>query len=366
MNSVSRGRAVRIFYRTVIVFAVANILYWSIPTVGAISRFYKTSAIETWFRTIPPSYSRDEASWVKQHWIEINRAGDVYKSYVDWRHAPFQGETINVEGPYLQRRTVNNASAGDKKAFFFGGSTMWGLGATDAGTIPSQFAAVSGVHSENFADNGWNAHQSLMLLIQLIQAGQKPDLVVFYDGGNEVEKCRMELSVEGHEKEPEMDTVLHNSSRTDSFSHFLAPLVTLAQRLNDRLGLVETQRWYECDRNPQKAEAIAENLLRDWRLAKQLVEEYGGKFVGILEPVGYFSRTRIEGLRFSEYSRLQYAAVYPRIREKIARGGEFHDFVPIFDRDENIYVDCCHVSPKGNRYTAERIAQIVAPLGIGR
>lgn len=355
-----------IFHKVIGFIVVTSILYWSIPVGGAISRLYKASYVETWFRTIPESYSADDANWVKRHWVEINRAEDVYKSYVGWRHAPFQGETINVEGPYLQRRTVNPANTGDKKAYFFGGSTMWGFGATDAGTIPSQFAAVTGLHSENFGENGWVAHQSLMLLILLIQAGQRPDLVVFFDGGNDIEKCRSRLPVDAHERERDIDTVLRNSSRNDSFSHFLAPVITLAQRLNDKLGVVHIEAWFECHHNPQKAEAIAENLLRDWRLAKQLVEGYGGKFVGILEPVGFFSQTRLDRLRLSEYVKAQYAAVYPRIREKIARDGEFYDFVPIFDRDENIYIDCCHVTPRGNRYTAEKIAEIIAPLGIRR
>jgi hypothetical protein len=134
--------------------------------------------------------------------------------------------------------------------------------------------------------------------------------------------------------------------------------------VTSRLGLIEPESWFECHSNPQKAEAIAENLLRDWRLAKQLVETYGGKFVGILQPATFFSQTRLDHLRLSSYVQAQYLAVYPRIREKIASsGGAFHDLVPLFDRDEYIYVDWSHVAPKGNRYVAERIAEIVAPLG---
>jgi hypothetical protein len=103
---------------------------------------------------------------------------------------PVIGTTVHVEGPYLQRRTVNVSQEGAKKASFFGGSTMWGVGANDAGTIPSQFAALTKVHAENFAESGYIAHQSLVLLLQLLQAGHRPDLVVFLDGVNEVQaKC---------------------------------------------------------------------------------------------------------------------------------------------------------------------------------
>lgn len=367
MNSESNGWTKTIFYNVVVFIVIASVLYWIIPVGGAISRFYKQSYIEAWLRKIPASYEASDANWVRRHWIEINRSGDVYKSYVGWRHALFRGETINVEGRYLQRRTINDRASDEKKAYFFGGSAMWGFGSPDAATIPSQFAALTGIRAENFAENGWVAHQNLMLLIQLIQSGHRPDLVVFYDGVNDaLEKCRSELPPEAHQRERELDTLMRNSLRTDSFSHFLAPVVSLAQRINAKLNLMEVEAWYECDRNAAKAEAIAENLISDWQLAKHLVERYGGKFVGILQPVTSFSQTRLDHLKLSAYVKQQYQAVYPLIRQKIARGGEFYDLVPIFDRDEYLYIDWCHVTPKGNRYAAEKIAELVGPLGFKR
>ena len=356
-----------VFYNLLIFFVIANVLYWAIPVGGAISRLYKTSLVETWFRTIRPSYSDIDPGWVRQHWMELNQGETVYRSHIGWRHAPSAGKTITVEGPFLQRRTVNAGILGDRKAYFFGGSTLWGIGSDDAGTIPSQFAARTGIHSENFAEHGWVAHQSLIFLIQLLEAGHRPDLVVFYDGANDaLQKCRPEIGPEAHERERQFDTVLRNSLRPDSFSHFFAPMVALAQRVNERLGWIGGTEWSECHRNPQKAAAIAENLLRDWRLAKQLIEGYGGKFVGILQPVAYFSRTRVDYLALSADDQAQYAAVYPLIRAKIAHGGEFHDLTSVLDVEEAIYLDWCHLPPKGNRYVVEKIAEIVAPLGFGR
>jgi hypothetical protein len=368
MNFGTTSLARTIFFNVLVLFVLTNLLYWLIPVGGAISRIYKTSFLETLARVMPPAYASSDAAWIKRHWQELNQGHHVYKSYVGWRHAPFRGETINVEGPHLQRRTANEKTPADTKVYFFGGSTMWGIGVRDAETIPSQFAAITGLRSENFGEKGWVAHQSLMLLIQLLQAGHRPDLVVFYDGVNDaLEKCRSEISAEAHQKEREFDTVLRNSSRNDSFSHFLAPVVTLAARANDRLGLLQTgAEWYECHRNPQKVEAIAENLMRDWQLAKQLVEGRGGRFIGILQPTPFASRTRLDHLQLSSYVGAQYAAVYPIMRGRIARGGEFHDFVSVLDRDEHLYVDWCHLAPKGNRYIAEKIAEIVAPLGLKR
>jgi hypothetical protein len=357
-----------VLINVLIFFVLFNILYWSIPTVATLATWIRFSDAGAARRAIPPAYDPADATWVPRHWIESQPWGNVYRSYIGWRRAPYAGETVNVEGPYLQRRTVNAGTAGDKKAYFFGGSTMWGIGTDDARTIPSQFAALTGLHAENFGEDGWVAHQSLMLLIQLLQAGHRPELVVFYDGVNDaLQKCRSELTADAHEREREFDRVLRASVRPDSFGHYLAPVMQLAQKLNDRLGIVRGgPEWYECHRNPQKAAAIADNLIQDWRLAKQLVDGYGGKFVGILQPVAYFSHTRLDHLRLSPTDAQQYGAVYPLIRETIARGGEFHDLVPVLDRDAYLYLDWCHLGPNGNRLVVERIAALVAPLGFHR
>jgi hypothetical protein len=96
------------------------------------------------------------------------------------------------------------------------------------------------------------------------------------------------------------------------------------------------------------------------------VEDYGGKYVGLLQPVAYFSRTRLDYLKLSAAEQAQYAAVYPLIRQKIAIRGGFHDLTSALDVDEAIYLDWCHLPRRGNGYVVERIAQIVAPLGFGR
>lgn len=364
MSKSRAGVAKLVACNLLVFFVLLSIIYWSVPVFGVLSRTYKTTGIETWFRTIPPSYSSTDLPWVRQHWTELNRTQNVYKSYVGWRRAPFQGETITVEGRYLQRRTANETAAGDRKVYFFGGSAMWGVGSRDAETIPSAFAALTKLPAQNFGESGWVAHQSLMLLIQLLQAGHRPDLVVFYDGVNDaLQKCRSELPApDAHEREREFDRALRRSLQPDSFAHFVAPFVMLSDRVTDQLGLASARHSYDCDRNPEKPVAIAEAMLQDWRFAKRLVEGAGGQFVGMLQPVAYLSRTRLDGVRLSKVDERQYTAVYPVIRQKIAQSGEFHDLSASLDIDEHLYLDWAHLSPKGNRIMAAKIAELIAPL----
>jgi hypothetical protein len=343
-------------------FILFNVFYWAIPTIGSLLRLI-SFAHET-SRPLPPNY--EGIGWARRHYEERAQRGTVYRSFIEWRHAPMAGETITVEGPHLQRRTVNENTTGSKTAYFFGGSTMWGDGADDAGTIPSQFATITGVRSENFAERGYTAHQNLILLMQLLQKGHRPDLVVFYDGVNEVlHKCRIELTADSHERERQFETVLRSSLVADSFSHYAEPLFTFARNVQRELRRAAATEEYDCHSNLTKRQAIASNLIRDWEFARYLVERHGGQFLAILQPVAPLSNTRRE--HFSIFPLLErgYKEVYALVRERTG-SGEFYDFVPVLDRDEYIYIDFCHLSPNGNRYIAQRIAEIVAPLGFKR
>jgi hypothetical protein len=244
---------------------------------------------------------------------------------------------------------------------------MWGDGADDAGTIASQFANVTGVHSENFAERGYTAHQSLILLMQLLQKGHRPDLVVFYDGVNEVlHKCRVEHTADSHEREWQFETVLGSSLIGDSFPHYAAPLFTFARNVQRELRRAVKSEEYDCHRDAAKGQAIADSLIRDWEFARDLVERHGGKFVAILQPVAPLSNTRRQHFNIYPLLDNSYREVYALIRAKIAGLSQFHDLVSVLDHDEYIYIDFCHLSPNGNRYVAEKMSEIVAPLGFKR
>ena len=60
----------------------------------------------------------------------------------------------------------------------------------------------------------------------------------------------------------------------------------------------------------------------------------------------------------------QYRAVYPLIQEKLRAAGTYHDFTSVLDVDEYLYLDFCHLAPKGNRIVAQKIAEVAASLGI--
>ena len=84
-----------ISYNVLVFFVLANVLYWSIPVVGSISSLIKGKHENSLFE---------------------------FRSFLGWRNP--------------QRPTVNDATAGDRKVYFFGGSTMWGFWSSEAANHP--------------------------------------------------------------------------------------------------------------------------------------------------------------------------------------------------------------------------------------
>ena len=90
------------------------------------------------------------------------------------------------------RRTVGNSSSEDAlDIWVFGGSAVWGVGAPDHETIPSHMAALLngtlGIESNvrNLGRRGYVSTQEVIYLMRELQAGRRPDIVVFYNGVND-------------------------------------------------------------------------------------------------------------------------------------------------------------------------------------
>jgi lysophospholipase L1-like esterase len=359
-------------------FLLFNFAYWCLPALSALHGLnFASTDVRDDPRGRLPNYAN--VTWAPQHYRELHQLKTDYKSFIGWRRMPFRGETITIGGRYSQRRTINDGIDISKEVYFFGGSTMWGTGAHDDGTIPSRFAAATGFWSENFGEAGYTAHQSLILLLQLLQDGHRPNTVVFYDGVNEVVvKCRTELGPYSHLLEAETDYLLKNPRHPPSpisFSHYVAPLQHVAGWIRAKLVIPAldptTTGGFDCDSKPEKARKIAENLVADWQMAKGLVESYGGRFFGVLQPVSYFSQTRLDHLtnpamraqsRADDPAmRAQFRAVYPLLEKRMSENVEFLNLVHALDVDEFVYVDLCHLSPNGNQLIAARIAKLIQP-----
>lgn len=119
-----------------------------------------------------------------------------WKSYLYWGRLPsFKGRYVNIDS--AGRRITpqaQNAEPPIARVWFFGGSTMWGTAQRDDHTIPAEAArrliALAGpfnrIEVTNFGESGYVTTQELIDLELQLRAGARPNVVVFYDGINDV------------------------------------------------------------------------------------------------------------------------------------------------------------------------------------
>ena len=83
------------------------------------------------------------------------------------------------------------------KILTLGGSSLWGFGARDDQTIPSLLARSLHekgwrVELKNLAEIGYVSTQEVIALTRELQAGYRPDVVIFYDGVNDTTSALLE------------------------------------------------------------------------------------------------------------------------------------------------------------------------------
>ncbi|MFM7735965.1 MAG: SGNH/GDSL hydrolase family protein [Alphaproteobacteria bacterium] len=181
-------------------------------------------------RALTDSFSGNLAAipyYARQPWTarfvadqdEIGSAKARYHPFIVWRRPPYASETVNV-GPD-GRRVVPGAdcSSGTKKVWFFGGSTMWGTSSPDWGTIPAAFLAEMRKRTtmplcvRNFGESAWSSTQEVIALVQALQAGEIPDLAVFYDGANDLNFAFENGHPYGHAELPKITAIFDREGR---------------------------------------------------------------------------------------------------------------------------------------------------------
>lgn len=350
-------------------FIICAVGYFSIPFFYGIPDLARQLEIDgPKQRALLPNY--EKLPWSHKHFREYDKLGSEYVSFIGWRRRPFVGETITLEPDSGIRHTPQpNSASSDRSVYFFGGSTMWGTGADDANTIPAHFQRLAGGRVLNFGETAWIAHQSLNDLMRLYTEGHRPRDVVFYDGVNEViTKCRVENTFWSHVREQRIRQAA--PAPWPTFWYYAQPALTAAKDVGAFFARFTTRdrpRLFDCDTNSKKADLIAEQLIEDWKVARMIVEAHGGRFHAYLQPVTYFSKTRLghlsDAMREMDFES-QFKALYPLFREKMAKAGLGADLTAVLDRDDFIYVDFCHVSPNGNEIIAERMARDLKPLPV--
>jgi lysophospholipase L1-like esterase len=330
------------------------------------------------------SYYRDKA-WAAQYWREFKSSRTTqYLPYVVWRRAPFTGATINIDHEGVRRTPGAACGDGSYKVFAFGSSTVWGTGSPDWGTIPAYLqtglAKRGGrpVCVVNFGESAYVSTQSVITLLTRLQAGDVPNLAVFYDGPNDVYAAFQSGRTTVHENIERIARMFEHHAEAES-----SPL---AESL-DRSALLRVSRslvsWLAQAPPPSLltyetmgidraalADGVVQTYLDNYNLVDALAHQYGFKYAFFWPAhisAGKKHLTEEEGVlkRAVDPSLAKlYASVYHTMESRIPRHENLHSMTPIFDgHDSLIWLDDAHVTPAGNELIADGMLRAIDRRG---
>jgi lysophospholipase L1-like esterase len=327
------------------------------------------------------------ADWATGYFDEFARSVHVdWKPYVEWWQRPFRGAYVTIDERGLRPTPGEGEGVDDRvgggrvpRILCFGGSTMMGMGARDAATIPAVLArrlAELGHPAAitNLGQLGHNSTQEVISLHQLLKAGGRADIVLFYDGINEM-ICA--------EQTGEADRLFNDSGRMAEFNllhpsrrgdlvcaALVASMPRSLRRLRQLTGLplrgpmpppmADLTQIDVAGLARQVIDVYAANV----RLARLLAREHGFATLFFWQPV-ITTKTVKSGdeQRFeADYSRdvagrrrlFEAIIAERRRRPEFASAADTIDLSAIFDaRSDPVYIDAYHLSESGNIAVAE-------------
>lgn len=303
-----------------------------------------------------------------------------YRPYILWRGGQFEGTTTTVDQHGIRRTPGADCRSEAYKVFAFGGSTMWGWGAPDWGTIPAYLQAGFAALTErpicvmNFGQDAFVSTQSLIELLMQLQAGNRPDLVLFYDGVNEVyaayQSGQPRLHADFYDISTKFEGDRHLFVEWLKTSRLFSLLTSVVSRLDSQPSTPSlnamTYRTMGVDA-ATLANSVIQTYLGNYELVEALAQVYEFEFFFFWQPsiaVGDKSLTSEEQQIQSELDPALvdlYQAIYRRIEQTAPAFRNLYDLADILDsRPEQIWIDTWgHVTPIGNRLIAEGMLGII-------
>jgi lysophospholipase L1-like esterase len=314
-------------------------------------------------------------------------SGLDWAPFVHWRQQSFRSGNINVDERGL-RVTPGEAEAGGEalRIFCLGGSTAFGVGVRDGWTVPAVLQRRLSemghrVAVTNYGQLAYICTQEVIALQQLLKSGTVPQVVVFYDGFNDMFSAEWKSradAIRGEEQwraefnllAPERLGDLVRAGLAGAFPHVLL-------RIREWTGLQWAGGLARSTRVPL-TEGLVPALARDVaavyaanvRTVRALAREYGFQAVFVWEPVlatkhvksadeiKFESRRAVDTAMQRQFCNAVIAAY--RQHPALAGAPDIVDLSAMFDdRTDSVYIDFAHLSESGNAAVAEAMLSAV-------
>lgn len=313
------------------------------------------------------------ADWAAPYFEEFARANrTAWHSYVYWRRQPFDGRFIHIDERGVRRTwRAPEAPADTRRVFLLGGSTMWGTGARDDGTIASYLAralaarGIGDVEVINFGEGGYVSMQEVVLLADQLRRGNTPTVAVFLDGVNDL-FAALQAGVPGL---PQNEARRVREFNIDVGGRIYREAASTLMQRSALFRLVQPAPaeappppWDDATR--RLADGALEVYLGGVEVARALARAHGFTALFYWQPIVHTKE------RLSPWERDAAAAPavpaefyrrsYERARPALAAAG-VRDLSGVFGDDpQPVFIDFCHLGEKGNEVLAAAMVDDVA------
>ncbi|MGE4071642.1 MAG: SGNH/GDSL hydrolase family protein [Lysobacterales bacterium] len=320
----------------------------------------------------PPREQADAVAadgWITQYWRE--HAASRYTewhSYVYWRRRGYAGELIHIDAHGF-RQTPHVQPRAERHIWLFGGSTVWGTGNRDSGTLAAQLEQIYlerapelGVRVDNFGESGYVSRQSLTAFQSALNCPEAPaDLAIFLDGANDV-FAALQSGVAGLPQNEDNRRREFNSSR--QAGQLLRSWLLRLEGIM-RLAGVSSSAITEADL-PALAQAITNHYFSQIKQAQALAMRFDVDLIYLWQPTA-FDRNQPRGdeanivgassalhVQLQRLSTQQVATLHQSAQ--LAPILPLADLPGIFDdTPEPVFFDFVHLSEAGQRILAEQL-----------
>jgi lysophospholipase L1-like esterase len=315
--------------------------------------------------------------WSVRYWDEHFQIVDnwSYSPYALWRTRPHEGALLNVDEDGIRATPSSTCDDNSYRIFTFGGSTMWGYGVYDGATIAAYIQAGFGgenVCVVNYGEVGYNSTQGAITLLRLLQSGTVPDMVIFYDGTNDVTLAQRTSEPGTHFYLENIAPVVQgNIVHTDATAPALRDILrqTALYRLIVGEPTAPEPNWAQPPFDATFVDAVVNTYLTNIRTVAALAEDYDFEFFAFLQPVLPVIQREI---REGEEQRFLwempgglaelFREVYPRWQTAAAELDYLYDVSNALDDDTlPMWIDFNHLTGWGNLAIANEILAIIRP-----
>jgi hypothetical protein len=215
----------------------------------------------------------------------------------------------------------------------------------------------------NYAQPGYVSTQSVVTLLTELYEGNIPDLVIFYDGINDVFGAYRSGQVGAHLTAEEVARQFNGNHLVKYVENLAA--FKLLQRLTSNPQLIT----YETKNIPAAAlaDAVVKAYFGNYKMVEALAQYYQFDYLFFFQPalpLGKKPLTPLEQMISDEIDPALvslYRETYQRAGREGAHYQHFYDISDVLDDQTTLlWFDAYHIIPEGNQRVAQRMLEIIS------